>query len=255
MTVRVRPLECGWLTTDSATMITGQKGRMRMPVPAFAVEHPRGTLVFDTGMHPDLVHSTERLRSVASLFDIEHEARFLLGTQLADAGIDATDVALAAVSHLHFDHCGGLVDVPNARLLVQRAEWDAAFDEGLVEYGVFNPDDFDLGHERELLDGEHDVFGDGSVRLVPTPGHTHGHQSLLVEDRLLLVADACYCRLALDLDATPPFGADLDEQRKTFAWLRARRPPASSSSSPTTPPNGRPSASCSDDQARPPGPS
>jgi glyoxylase-like metal-dependent hydrolase (beta-lactamase superfamily II) len=149
------------------------------------------------------------------------------------------------MSHLHCDHCGGLVDLPNARLLVQRPEWDAAFDEGLVEYGVFNPGDFDLGHERELLDGERDVFGDGSVRLVPTPGHTHGHQSLLVEDRLLLVADACYCRLALDLDATPPFGADLDEQRKTFAWLRRKEAAGVELVFSHDPAQWRPWASCS----------
>jgi glyoxylase-like metal-dependent hydrolase (beta-lactamase superfamily II) len=55
-----------------------------------------------------------------------------------------------------------------------------------------------------------------------TPGHTKGHQSLLIENRLLLVGDACYCRLALDRDALPPFAADLERQRKTFAWLRRR---------------------------------
>jgi glyoxylase-like metal-dependent hydrolase (beta-lactamase superfamily II) len=121
---------------------------------------------------------------------------------------------------LHVDHAGGLCGVPNARILVQRDEWAAAFHPGLIEFGVFNPDDFDIGLDRVELDGEHDVFGDGSVRLVPTPGHTHGHQSLVIENRLLLVGDACYCRLALDLDALPAFAADADLQRKTFAWLR-----------------------------------
>jgi glyoxylase-like metal-dependent hydrolase (beta-lactamase superfamily II) len=201
-------------------MITGQTGKMRMPVPAFVVEHPRGVLVFDTGMHPELMKSTERLRSTASLFDLELTPDTFLASRLASVGFDAQDVRLVATSHLHFDHCGGLIEVPNARMLVQRAEWDAAFEPTLVEYGVFNPDDFDLGHDRELLDGEHDVFGDGSVRLVPTPGHTKGHQSLVVENRVMLVGDACYCRLALDLDALPAYGADPDRQRKTFAWLR-----------------------------------
>jgi glyoxylase-like metal-dependent hydrolase (beta-lactamase superfamily II) len=173
-------------------------------------------------MHPEVISSTARLRKTAPLFDIELDQRFLLAAQLAAVEIDASAVTHAAVSHLHFDHAGGLTGVPNARLLVQRDEWSAAFHPGLVEFGVFNPDDFDLGHERQELEGEHDVFGDGSLRLVPTPGHTKGHQSLLVENRVLLVGDACYCRLALDLDALPAFATDADRQRKTFAWLRER---------------------------------
>ena len=222
MAVRVRPLECGWLTSDFAGMVSGQTGKMRMPVAAFLVEHPRGRLVFDAGMHPDLIEGSERLRSIAGMFALEYGEEARLDAQLARAEVDAVSVSFAAVSHLHFDHCGGLATVPNARLLVQRAEWEAAFRPRLVEAGIFNPDDFDVGHDRELLDGEHDVFGDGSVRLVPTPGHTAGHQSLVVEDRILLVGDACYCRLALDLDALPTYGHDLERQRKTFAWLRER---------------------------------
>jgi glyoxylase-like metal-dependent hydrolase (beta-lactamase superfamily II) len=105
-------------------------------------------------------------------------------------------------------------------MVVQQAEWDAAFDGPLVDLGVFNPEDFDLGHDRQVLDGEHDLFGDGSVMVVPTPGHTAGHQSLLIEGRLLLTGDACYCRLALDLDAPPAFAHDVERQRQGFAWLR-----------------------------------
>jgi len=220
MGLRVRPLECGWLESDAGGMIAGETGRMRMPVPAFAVEHPRGTLVFDTGMHPEVIDSTQRLKHTASLFDIELTSDWLLPAQLSAAGIDSSAVTFAAPSHLHFDHAGGLCGVPNARLLVQRDEWEAAFEPGLVEFGVFNPGDFDIGLDRIEIDGEHDVFGDGSVRLVPTPGHTRGHQSLLVENRLLLVGDACYCRLALDRDALPAYAADAEQQRKTFRWLR-----------------------------------
>jgi N-acyl homoserine lactone hydrolase len=220
MAVRVRPLECGWLTSDFAGMVSGQTGKLRMPVAAFLVEHPRGRLVFDTGMHPDLILGTARLGSIAAMFAFEYGEEARLDARLAQVDIDAASVPFAAVSHLHFDHCGGLATVPNARLLVQRAEWDAAQKPKLVEARIFNPGDFDLGHDRALLDGEHDVFGDRSVRLVPTPGHTAGHQSLLIEDRLLLVGDACYCRLALDGDALPAFGHDLVQQRRTFAWLR-----------------------------------
>jgi N-acyl homoserine lactone hydrolase len=177
-------------------------------------------VVFDTGMHPELESTTERMRSTAELFEVEQTETSTVAGQLAARGVGPDDVDIAVVSHLHFDHCGGLVQLPNARLLVQQAEWDAAFSAPLVEFGVFNPGDFDLGHDRQALDGEHDLFGDGAVVVVPTPGHTAGHQSLLIEGRLLLTGDACYCRLALDLDAPPAFGHDLDRQRQVFAWLR-----------------------------------
>ena len=193
---------------------------MRMPVGAFLVEHPSGTAVFDTGMHADLEHSKERMRSTAELFEVELSPASSVTGQLAERGLAPGDVDVAVVSHLHFDHCGGLAQLPDARMVVQQAEWDAAFHGPLVEYGVFNPDDFDLGHDRQMLDGEHDLFGDGSVVVVPTPGHTAGHQSLLIEGRLLLTGDACYCRLALDLDAPPPFAHDVERQRQGFAWLR-----------------------------------
>jgi len=220
MAVRVRTLTCGWIIADAGGMVPGQQGEMRMPVGAFLIEHPAGTAVFDTGMHPELEHTKERMRSTADLFELETPEGWTVAGQLGRLGVSPDDVDVAVVSHLHFDHCGGLAQLPGARVVVQRAEWSAAFSAPLVEFGVFNPEDFDLGHDRQVLDGEHDLFGDGSVVVVPTPGHTAGHQSLLVEGRLLLTGDACYCRLALDLDAPPEFGHDVDRQRAGFAWLR-----------------------------------
>ena len=118
----------------------------------------------------------------------------------------------AVLSHLHFDHCGGLTEVPDARIVVQSAEWEAAQDPIMAEFGVYHPPDFHTGQDVERIDGRVDLFGDGSVVAIPTPGHSAGHQSLLIEGRMLLVGDACYCQLALDEDALPPVLAGLRER-------------------------------------------
>ena len=220
MSVRVRPLECGWLTTDLGSMLTGHIGEFRLPVASFLVEHDRGTLVFDTGMHPDLVHGTSRLGPIESMYEVDLPEHALLGARLADCGVDPSAVDRAVLSHLHYDHCGGLTEVPEARIVVQSTEWTAGQDPLMAELGVYHPPDFRTGQDVECIDGSVDLFGDGSVVTVPTPGHTAGHQSLLIEGRLLLVGDACYCQLALDEDALPPFAADAEQQRAGFAWLR-----------------------------------
>jgi N-acyl homoserine lactone hydrolase len=222
VTVTVRPLTCGWLTADARGMVDHEdvSGSMRMPVGSFLVEHPKGSLVFDTGMHPELMRSKERLRRLGPLFELELGDDDLVDGQLRALDVDPDDVAMAVVSHLHFDHAGGLCRLPNVRMLVQADEWEAAQHPGRIEFGIYEPTDYDLGHDRLLIEGEHDVFGDRSVVVQPTPGHTPGHQSLLIEGRLLLVGDACYCRIALDRDALPAYSADPDRQRTTFAWLR-----------------------------------
>ena len=220
MPVRVRPLECGWLTSDMGTMLSGRIGEFRMPVAAFLVEHERGTLVFDTGMHPDLVHDSGRLGPIETMFAVDLDESALLGSRLRSCGVDPAQVDMAVLSHLHYDHCGGLVEVPESRLVVQHDEWTAAQDPVLAELGVYHPADFDTGPRGRAVGGAPRPVRRRIRGAVPTPGHSAGHQSLLIEGRLLLVGDACYCQLALDEDVLPPIAADAERQRAGFAWLR-----------------------------------
>jgi len=208
---------------DFAAAVTGRTGELRMPVGAFLVEHPSGLVLFDSGMHPDLVTSTERLGPLGAGLTIELDEAELVGARLAAVGVDPREIAVVVTSHLHFDHCGGHAQLPNARIVVQRAEWEAARNERLIAAGIYNPGDFDLGHDIQLVDGPQDLFGDGTLRLVPTIGHTPGHQSLVIDDHSVLVGDACYCQLALDEDALPAFAWDRAQQLATFAWLRQQQ--------------------------------
>ena len=119
------------------------------------------------------------------------------------------------MTHLHFDHVGGLLELPNARVVVQAAEWAARNDDLLVSSGAYNPADIDHGHDRFEVDGDHDVFGDGTVTCLLTDGHTAGHQSVRVRTErgtFVICGDCCYLRRTLLEEHLPSFGVDRECQ-------------------------------------------
>ena len=213
MSLRVFAFTCGQLTGDFAHLMEGGEGRVRLPIPAYLIEHPNGTALFDTGMHPDCQHDPAgRLGArLAGLFEFDYRPGEEIGARLAALGRDPARIDLVINSHFHFDHCGGNAQIPNATLLVQRREWDAGMDPDSAARRGFNPRDFDLGHKLRLIDGEHDVFGDGSAVCLPTYGHTPGHQSLrlrLPGGDTVLAADSCYFCRTLRERRLPRFAYD-----------------------------------------------
>lgn len=225
MAIRLFPLCCGVVVGDAGAFADGERGELRLPVPSWLVEHPRGLALFDSGLHAELASDpATRLGPLARLMRVELAADETVGARLAGLGIAPGDVRFLVTSHLHFDHVGGHAQVPNARLVVQRAEWDAGHDAAAIRASFYEPRDYDLGHAVEAVDGEHDVFGDGTVVCVPTPGHTPGHQSLrvrLASGDIVLTADACYFRRSFERLVLPPFAHDFDAMRASVARLRA----------------------------------
>ena len=129
-------------------------------------------------------------------------------------------------SHLHFDHTGGNATIPNAQLVVQRREWEAGHDADLIRRNFYDPKDYDTGHDVLVVDGEHDLFGDGRVVCLPTYGHTPGHQSLRVRldaGDVVLTGDACYLRRTLDELHLPSVVYDEDGMRQSLQRLRELR--------------------------------
>lgn len=197
MSLSVYAFTCGHLQGDFARVMEDATGTVTMPVPVFLIEHPKGQALFDTGLHPDCQHDpVARLgKHMASLYNI----RFIPGEEI-NARLEALDrdpsrIDLIINSHFHFDHVGGNALIPNATMIVQRREWVARLNSDLAAAHGFNPADFDVGHPLRLVEGEYDVFGDGSVVCIPTYGHTPGHQSLrlrLDSGEIVLAADACY---------------------------------------------------------------
>src|SRR5262245_63212252 len=143
--MRLLAFTCGWLTAPVGAFRAGAKGELRVPVPSFLVEHPRGLVLFDTGMHPEVqVDPHARLGWKADVFRADYHAGEDVAARLAALDVDVRAVGHVVVSHLHFDHAGGLACVPDARLVVQRREWDAGRDADLTQANGYDPRDYDL---------------------------------------------------------------------------------------------------------------
>ena len=225
VTLSIEPLRCGTLTAGRSMFEAGADDtRVGLPVPAWLIQHDQGTVLFDTGMHPDLTGPGEFSDAVALFFDVGLGNEDLVDARLRDAQVDPADVDLVVLSHLHFDHTGGLGLVPDARVVVQRDEWAAGADDDLAAANTFRQAEYQLGHDVVLADGEHDLFGDGRVTCIPTPGHTPGHQSLRVRlagREIVLAADCAYFTSTLDGGPLPPIGHDHDQHAKSLELLRS----------------------------------
>ena len=226
--LRLVPLECGWLSTAASSVVAGANGDVDLPIPSWLVVHPSGqTLLFDTGLHHDLVDGVAaRYPLMARQFASRFNPADRVSARLEDVEIDPSSVNKIVFSHLHFDHCGGTALVPNAEIIVQRSEWRSGHHPKLIEHEVYNPADFDLGHDVLKIDGAHDVFGDGSVICIPTPGHTAGHQSLrvnLASGPVILTGDCVYWKEVLEEMLLPPFGFDHEMQLDSMRNLKELR--------------------------------
>jgi N-acyl homoserine lactone hydrolase len=158
----IRRVPLGHYTRPAGDPLAGR----RIVVGAYLVPHPDGLLLFDSGFGevPD-PESDRYYRTV----------RRPLRDGLGEHGVDPGDVRLVVNCHLHRDHCGGNPELPGRPLFVQRAELEAARQPGYTVPGLV---DF-AGAAYEPLDGEAELLP--GVRVVPTPGHTDGHQSLVVD--------------------------------------------------------------------------
>jgi glyoxylase-like metal-dependent hydrolase (beta-lactamase superfamily II) len=181
----------------------------------YLIRHGRDLLLWDTGFADGLSLSGDA---------IELRAGRPLAEQLAAIGLRPGDVTHLAFSHLHIDHAGNANLFADATLFLQRAEHAAAFGPEPHRYG-FDPATYGrLQSSRTvLLDGDHDVFGDGSVVILATPGHTPGHQSLLVRLRsgaLILSGDAAHMRSNWQYRRTPATNFDRQQSVRSMARIQ-----------------------------------
>jgi glyoxylase-like metal-dependent hydrolase (beta-lactamase superfamily II) len=220
--MRVERLDGGAMSASAAIWRAGEdpERQLRLPVPAYLVESERERILIDTGLHPGATTD-------ASFYENQQAMSFFT-LELAQPVVEQIDPATISriiLTHLHFDHAGGLSLFPaSIPIVVQRREWEAGRDRAAVARNFFHPRDY-LDDEREviLLDGDHDLLGDGSIELLLTPGHTPGHQSVRLGEGLILAADVAYFASTLDDRRFAAFGDDLDEQGRSAERLRVMR--------------------------------
>jgi N-acyl homoserine lactone hydrolase len=209
-----------------------------VPVPAFLVEHPgAGPLLVDTGLHPSVaIDPAQNFGRLGKLvYEVRMQPEQALHAQLRARSVDPADVRVVVMTHLHSDHASGVSEFPDATFVLDRREWESAirprgtfrgyhtkqfdygFDWRTIDYGAAEIDSF------ATFGAGVDLFGDGSVRLLATPGHTLGHQSVLLRLQgrdALLCGDAAYLRRTIDDDVQPLLSHDEHLFRRSLSEIR-----------------------------------
>ena len=145
----------------------------------YLIKHANGLMLWDSGIADAVVAMSGGQTSANGLINASRSRTLL--SQLAEAGFTPGNVTHLAFSHTHGDHVGNANYFTGSMLYMQQAEYDAAFGAEPAKFG-FNPALYVKLRDNPVrkLVGDFDVFGDGSVTIISTPGHTPGHQSLLV---------------------------------------------------------------------------
>lgn len=205
MVDRLYVIDCGWAhSADQSLWSPGVNVGVPIDLSdnCYLLRHGDGWLLWDTGI-ADALAALPEGRFVEVTRQTWHRSQTLVAA-LAALNVKPADVGYVAVSHVHPDHVGNVAEFPGATLIVQKAEWDYGLKLPLKP---FNPE-----QKTHLIEGDKDLFGDGSVTVLSTPGHTPGHQSLLVRlaktGYVLLSGDAVHFQSNWDNRRVPAFNTD-----------------------------------------------
>ncbi|MFK0206403.1 N-acyl homoserine lactonase AttM [Agrobacterium sp. NPDC090283] len=176
------------------------QGEFFTPIPWFLITHPRGNVVIDGGIAVEAaLDPVGHWGDVANVYYPVMEPEEGCVNRLKEAGFDPADVKYVIHSHLHLDHTGACGNFPNATHIVQKREYEYAHTADWFAAGGYIMKDIKKpGIRWELLDDEDafDLYGDGVIQLYQSPGHSPGHQSIMVRlpetGSVLLVIDAAY---------------------------------------------------------------
>jgi glyoxylase-like metal-dependent hydrolase (beta-lactamase superfamily II) len=206
---RLYILDCGWAhAADKSRWSPGIDVGVPIDVSdnCYLIHNPNGGyMLWDTGVAENIADMPDGLSQMNGAV-VWHKPK-KLAAQLAEINVKPSDIKYVAISHMHADHSSNVDMFPTATLLIQKPEWDAIF-------AAPNPP-FKKEHPVTQLQGDHDVFQDGSVTIISTPGHTPGHQSLLVHlaktGWVVLSGDAVHFQSNWDNRRVP--GGNFDKEK------------------------------------------
>lgn len=216
--------DCGMLRFESIEdfSVSNDETDVRdFAVPCYIVEHEKGRLLWDGGL-PSKTAEVEGWQGQGMLSRLDRT----FGEQLSEIGLDMSSFDYAAFSHMHFDHVGVANEVLGATLIIQESEYDAAFADELTVPG-FVPALYSglRDAERIRIDGDHDVFGDGRVRIISAPGHTPGHQVLFVDlantGPIVLSGDLYHLAISREQRRVPNFNFDTEKSLSSMERVEA----------------------------------
>jgi glyoxylase-like metal-dependent hydrolase (beta-lactamase superfamily II) len=250
-TVRLHPLLAGELLAPPGLLAkppgvlgglkaiglgVAREDRIWIPVPAFLVEHPSaGPVVIDTGFHPSVAEDPKISMGPmgARLYTYRLTAAQAVDAQLRERGVDPADVQFVLMTHLHWDHASGVSQLAASAFVFDEREWAPAhrrtgFMQGYRAAQLEPADDWrsvdqSAGVAHGPFERTLDVFGDGSVRLVSTPGHSVGHQSVLLRlggGEVLVAGDAAYTLHNVHDGVDPGIWVDGNAWHRSVAQIR-----------------------------------
>ncbi|WP_164986182.1 N-acyl homoserine lactonase family protein [Streptomyces roseicoloratus] len=230
--LRVTAVDAGPFTMPKEGLLYGASGMITVPSTVAVIEHPgHGVILFDTGINhrvadpgtaDDYWGAGLREEYGAQGFTREHA----IDAQLDRLGYRLSDVRYVIYSHLHLDHAGGMSYFPDAVHVVQHDELRHAWwpDRWTARGYAFNDYRDTRSYDFLELTGDADLFLDGTVKVIRTPGHTPGHQGVILDlthqERIAFMGDAAH--LQEGLDGNVPMVSDWNVQEKLLTYGRLR---------------------------------
>jgi N-acyl homoserine lactone hydrolase len=253
-TVKLHPINTGYVPSP-VEMVAMTRSRwkalqtvrspreewLRLPAPAFLLEHPSaGKILVDTGLHASVAVDPKQKMGglIGRFYTFEMEPEQTVAAQLRTRGIQADEIKLVVMTHMHMDHASAISDFTEASYVLGEGEWAAftaargTFNGYVKKQGTFAVDYREVVYDTRLVSSystfgrSFDLFGDGSVRLVFTPGHSVGHQSVIVRlsnREALLAGDAIYLLETLDHERRGFFLQDEHNWRRSLREIQLYR--------------------------------
>jgi N-acyl homoserine lactone hydrolase len=183
----------------------------------YVINHPKGKLLWDTGL-PEGIVGKEPYTTPDGAFTISRPDS--LKNQFSKLKITPNDITHIAFSHVHFDHTGAANRFAKAKWIVQKSEMDFITSEEIKNNPFYDVNSFSSLETKEIINGDYDVFGDGSVIIKSMPGHTPGHQVLFLdlpnEGPIVLSGDMYHFKENRQSGIVPQFNHDIKQSSKSI---------------------------------------